>query len=215
MAFCQHLGIEYYDGFDLTDSLIISEAPESVYTNHTEALQNRKEFSMLNKAVDAEVLKTRIAIGENLPKIAIGVQGLYLDQFDNQNTYGIAFATLSIPISGWWAASHKIKEHKIKEDIARNNLEQKSELMVLQMEKGYKDLNESYRQIMIAESSVKQAQEHHKVIEDNYKAGVVNTSDLLEAQAILQDSENQLLEVKNNYKMKLLYYKKTIAKSEL
>lgn len=213
MAFCQHLGIEYYNDFDLTDSLIISEAPESVHTNHNEALQNRNEFSMLNKAVNAEELQKKIAMGESLPQISIGVQGLYLDQFENQNSYGIAFATLSIPISGWWGTSHKIKEHKINGDIARNNLEQKSELMILQMEKSYKDLNESFSQIMISEASVQQAQEHHKVIEDNYKAGVVNTSDLLEAQAILQESENQLLEVKNSYKMKLLFYKRTVVKS--
>ena len=212
MAFCQHLGIEYYEDFDLTDSLIVSETPESVYTNHKEALQNRKEFSMLNKAVEAEKLRKKIALGENLPQISIGVQGLYLDQFENQNTYGIAFATLSIPISGWWRASYKIKEHKIKENIARNNLKQKSELMILQMEKSYKDLNVSYSQITIAKSSVQQAKEHHKVVEDNYKAGVVNTSELLEAQAMLQDSENKLLNAKNNYALKLLYYKQKTAK---
>ena len=211
MAFCQHLGIEYKETFDIADSLGLNEIPESVYTNYSEALLNRNEYAMLNKAVEAEEIRKKIAIGENLPQVSIGVQGLYLDMFEQQNTHGILFATVSIPISGWWGSAHKIKEQKIKMEMAQNNLTQKSELMLLQMEKSFKDLNESSHQISIAESSVLQAKEHLKVIVDNYKAGVVSTSDLLEAQLMLRQAENQLVEAKFDYKIKLLVYKKAIA----
>ncbi len=211
MAFCQHLGIEYTDGFQLSDSLSINETPESVYVNHQQALYNRNEYSMLQKSLEAEKLRKKMIIGENLPQISIGAQALYLDAFDRQDSYGIAFATVSIPISGWWGASHKISEHKIKEEIAQTELNEKSELMILQMEKSYKDLSESYRQIKIVEISLEQAREHLKIVTDNFKAGVVNTSDMLEAQAIFQEQKNKLLEAKSNYKMKVLMYKKSVA----
>lgn len=211
MAFCQHLGIAYNANFDLTDSLDINEIPESVYTNYNQALLNRNEYSMLNKAVEAEGIRKKMAIGESLPQISVGVQGLYLDVFEQQNTHGILFATVSIPISAWWGTAHKIKEQKIKMEMAQNNLKQKSELMLLQMEKSVKVLNESFRQIAIAQSSVKQAKEHLKVVGDNFKAGVVSTSDLLEAQLMFQQAENQLLEAKYDYKIKLLMYKKATA----
>ena len=211
MAFCQIIGIEYSENFDLDDNLNINEIPESVYANYNEALLNRNEYAMLNKAVEAENIRKNMIIGENLPQISIGVQGLYLDMFEQQNSHGILFATVSVPISGWWEASYKINEHKIKAEIARNNLEQKSELMLLQMEKSYKDLNEGFQQIKIAESSVTQANEHLRVINDNNKAGIINTSDLLEAQLMYQQAENQLLEAQFNYKIKLLVYKKSIA----
>ncbi|MCF6239726.1 MAG: TolC family protein [Bacteroidales bacterium] len=211
MAFCQHMGIEYSGNFQLSDSLTLIETPETVYVNHQQALYNRKEYDMLQKSLKAEKLKKRMILGENLPQISLGVQGLYLDAFDKQNSYGIAFATVSIPISGWWGAAHKLSEHKIKEEIAQTELQEKSELMLLQMEKAYKDLNESYRQIKIAEISVKQAKEHLKIVSDNYKAGVVNTSDMLEAQAALLEEENKLSEAKSNYKMKVLNYKRVVA----
>ncbi len=211
MAFCQHLGISYSGDFELSDSLTLIETPESVYVNHHQALYNRKEYNLLQKSLEAEKFKKRMIIGENLPQISVGVQALYFDAFDKQNSYGIAFASVSIPISGWWEASHKIKEHKIKEEIAQTELQEKSELMLLQMEKSYKDLSESYRQIKIAEISVQQAKEHLKIVSDNYKAGIVNTSDMLEAQASLLDEENKLSEAKSNYKMKVLNYKKSVA----
>jgi len=211
MAFCQHLGIEYTDDFSLSDSLSVNETPESVYVNHQQALHNRNEYSMLQQSLEAEKLRKRMVIGENLPQVSIGVQGLYLDAFDQQNSYGIVFASVSIPISDWWGAAHKISEHKIKEEIAQTEFQEKSELMLLQMEKSFKDLSESYRQIKIAEISVEQAKEHLKIVSDNYKAGVVNTSDMLEAQATLQEQEDKLLEAKSNYKMKVLEYKKSVA----
>lgn len=212
MAFCQHLGIEYTGSFALSDSLSVNETPESVYVNHQQALQNRKEYALLTKSIEAEKLKKRMIIGESLPQISIGVQALYFDAFDKQNSYGIAFATVSIPISDWWGNAHKISEHKIKEEIAQTELQDKSGLMLLQMEKAYKELNESYRQIKIAEISVAQAQEHLKIISDNYKAGVVNTSDMLEAQATLQEMQDKLLEAKAQYKMKVLIYLKSVDK---
>ncbi|MCW0484602.1 TolC family protein [Gaoshiqia sediminis] len=89
-----------------------------------------------------------------------------------------------MPISDWWGGSYKLKEHELKNDAARNNLNEKSELLKLQMEKAYKELTESYQQISVAESLASQAREHLQVVTDNYEAGILSTSDLLEAQAI-------------------------------
>lgn len=212
MAFCQHLGIPYTTSFNVIDTLFAEEPPELVYTNHNEALKQRKEYAMLSKAVEAEHLKKKVDFGEHLPQVAVGVQGLYLDQLNQENTYGLAFATISVPISDWWGATYKAKEHRILEDIARSELEEKSELMVLQMEQAYKDLVLSYQKINVANSSVEQALAHYKIVNDNYNAGILNTSTLLEAQALLQDAKNNLLESKSEYRLKLINYKKSIGK---
>ena len=211
MALCQHIGIEYSDAITVEDTTFQIIAPESLYISPGTALSNRTEYKMLNKAIDAEVLQKRMARGEFLPQVAVGVQGQYLDMVDQQNTYGIAFATVSIPISDWWGGSYKLQEHEIKIDLARNNLDEKSELLKLQMEKMYSQLTESYKQIDVAKSLREEAEEHLKVVRDNYDAGIMPTSDLLEAQAVYQEAQDKLVDAKSTYQIRQVYYKKAIA----
>ena len=227
MALCQHIGIEYSDNMTLQDTVFQVIAPDELYTSPDAALANRSEYQVLNKMIDAELLQKRLARGEFLPQLSVGVQGLYLGlpktnmeslgrttSSDARNkTYGIAFATLSVPISDWWGGSHKIKEHNIKIDIARNNLDEKSELLKLQMHKTYKELDEGYQQIKVAESLSEEAQEHLKVVNDNFKAGIMSTSDLLEAQAMFQESQDGLIDAKSTYQIRQILYKQAIAQS--
>ncbi|MBN2167035.1 MAG: TolC family protein [Marinilabiliaceae bacterium] len=226
MVLCQHIGINYNDAMQLSDTTIVETDPNLLFVAPAQVLQNRTEYRLLNKAIDAEVLQKRLTRGEFLPQLAIGVQGLYLG-FPETNvtsmgqtsshsgkdyTYGIAFATVSIPISDWWGGSHKIKEHKIKIDIARNSLDEKSELLILQINKSFNELNESFEQIKVAQSLLEQATEHLKVVNDNYEAGIMSTSDLLEAQAMNQEAEAALVDAKSNYRIKQILYKHAVAK---
>ncbi len=211
MTLAQHIGIDYSENMSICDSVINISSPTDIFSNPEDALTNRNEYQMLSRAVDAEILQKRMARGEFMPSIAVGAQGLYLDVADNKNSYGILFATLSVPLSGWWGGSHKIKEHNIKVDIARNNLTDKSELLKLQITKAYKDLTVSYEHVKVAELSVKQASEHLNVVNDNYLAGIVSTSDLLEAQATYQATKDKLVDTKTQYKIKEAEYLKTTA----
>lgn len=212
MTLCQHIGISYSESVALQDTAFLIETPEKLYVSPEEALLNRTEYQLLNDAVNAEVLQKRLSTGDYLPQIAVGVQGQYLDIIDQQNTYGIAFATLSIPISDWWGGNHKIKEHNIKIDIAKNNLNENVELLKLQIAQSFNELQESFKQISVAESRVVQANEHVRVITDNYNAGIVSTSDLLEAQAMYQESQDGLVDAKSTYQIRQVYYKQAISK---
>ncbi len=208
MALCQHIGIDFSDDVKVQDTEFSNVAPIILYTEPINALTKRSEYHLLNKAVDAEMLQKKLARGEFLPQFAVGIQGQYLDMADQSNTYGIAFASLSIPISDWWGGAYKLKEHTIKIDIAKNNLDEKSELLFLQMEKAYKELTESYQQIQVAEAVVLEAEEHLKVVTDNYRAGIMSTSDMLEAQAIKQEANDGMVDAKSTYQIKQVYYKK-------
>ncbi|HEY9222071.1 MAG TPA: TolC family protein [Lutibacter sp.] len=206
MVFCQHVGIPYSENVSIKDSIILLSPPESYYTDTNLALKNRQEYNMLNKAIEAEELQKKMTRGEYLPQLAVGVGGLYLDAYEQENSYGLAFATLSIPISDWWGGSYKLQEHKIKIDIAKNNLAEKSELLQLQMSKAYRDLTESYKQIDIAKTALTQSLEYQKELEDNYEAGITSLSDLLEARAMSQQAKDALIDAKSQYKIKISYY---------
>ncbi|MDP3353232.1 MAG: TolC family protein [Flavobacteriaceae bacterium] len=213
MVFCQHIGIPYNETFTVNDSIVSVSTPESYFVETSMGLKNRQEYKMLNKAVDAEVLQKKMTKGEFLPQLAIGVSGLYLDAYKEENTYGLAFATLSIPISDWWSGSYKLQEHTIKIEIAQNELNEKSELLQLQMSKAYRDLTDSYKQIDIAKTSLKQSLEYQKELEDNYEAGITSTSDLLEARALAQQAKDTLIDAKSQYKIKVSNYLLSVGKT--
>jgi len=213
MVLCQHIGIVYNETINVQDSIISLLPPENYFEETNIALPNRQEYKMLNKAIDAEVLQKKMARGEYLPQLAIGVGGMYLDAFEQDNTYGLAFASLSIPISDWWGGSYKLQEHEIKIKIAQNNLDEKSELLQLQMSKAYKDLNISYKQIHIADTSLKQSLEYQKELEDTFDAGITSTSDLLEARAIAQQAIDAFIDAKIQYKIAVANYLLTVGKT--
>ena len=118
----------------------------------------------------------------------------------------MVFASVKIPISDWWGASHTIKERKFKEQIAQNNYKDNSELLTLQIQKTWNELDEAYTQTEVSGQIVKQAEENLRINSDNYNSGIVNISDMLEAQMMLQQAKDQLTESRVNYKMKLVSY---------
>ena len=205
-ALCQQIGMAFDSTLMLTDSQSEPELTQSLYTPSHSAVANRSEYKMLNKAIDAEELQKKMTIGENLPIVAVGVTGFYLDAMNNSNTNGLAFATVSIPITDWWGGRHKIRQSQAKIESARNKLAETSELLALQIEQVNNELNECHFQVVIAHKSVEQARENLKVTTDNYKAGVFTMSDLLEAQSDYQKALDSLTEARCNYQIKKAKY---------
>jgi outer membrane protein TolC len=213
MAFCQHIGIEYDSTIVLIDTLAIQGLPESYYVDNSEALRLRTEYKLLQQSVRAEELKTNMKLGEYLPQAGIGVSGVYmkLDEADSR-TLGMVYGTVQVPISGWWEASHTLKERNLQEQIAKNNLKENSELLTLQMEKAWQDLSDSYKQYLMTEDALTQADENLKVNQDSYNNGLINVSDLLEAQAMYRQAQDQVTDAKADYRNKQVTYLKVTGR---
>lgn len=195
-ALCQHIGIPYDSSMVLTDTITSISDPLALFVNPGEAVKNRNEYKILEKAAQAEGLQKKIVAGEYLPQVAVGVAGVYTDFMDRTDEFGMAFATLSVPISGWWEGTHKIRQSRAKVENANNRLAETSELLALQIERVQNELRQNYFRIQNAERSLEQAQENLKVTEDNYDAGISVMADLLEAQSVYQDAVNNLTEAK-------------------
>ncbi|HCT31226.1 MAG TPA: hypothetical protein DIW31_10970 [Bacteroidales bacterium] len=206
MAFCQYLGIPYDSTMVLGDNLTINQNPLSVYVNSTEAVINREEYKLLQQSVKAEELKSKMNLGKYLPEVGVGAGALYYDIMDKGTTNTMIFATIKIPISDWWGASHSIKERKYKEQIAKNNSKNNEELLNLQIQKVWNELNEAEKQIIVANETIAQAEENLKINTDNFQAGVGNISDMLEAQTLHQQSKDHLVDALKEYKIKLVTY---------
>jgi outer membrane protein TolC len=207
MAFCQYIGIPYDSSLVLRDSLTLEASPESYYVENTEALKNRSEYHLLQASVRAEELQSNMKLGEYLPEAGIGVGGLYMKMDESKDrSLGMVFGTVSIPISGWWEASHTLQERRIKEEMAHNSMKDNSELLLLQMQKAWQDLNDARKQVLLSEEAKTQAEENLKVNQDSYNNGMSNLSDLLEAQALQQQTNEQVVDAKAGYRNKQTAY---------
>jgi outer membrane protein len=207
MAFCQYIGIAYDPAVELDDPLIVDGTPQSYQVDHQAVLKGRPEYRLLEASVRAEELKTRMKLGEYLPQAGVGVAGLYLKMDETKGkTDGVVFGTLSIPLSGWWEASHALSEQKARQQIARNNLKDNSDLLALQMENTWQEFMDSHHRVLLCREASAQAEENLKVNQDSYDNGLSNISDLLEAQALLQQANDQLTDSMALYRVKLVQY---------
>lgn len=209
MALCQYAGMTYDSTMEIdyaeSDFRLIS-SPETYAVNPHEAVAHRTEFRLLQKNVEASRLQVRIKLGELLPEAGVGVTYTTENLLGYERHYGMAFASLKVPVSDWWGGSHAIKKRKLDEQIAINNQTNANEQMLLQIQQTWQDLKESYKQIGIAQVAVDQATENHRLNTDSYKAGTVPLSDLLSAQASLQQSKDRYVDACTDYMVKKLKY---------
>ena len=188
-------------------SVSVGEGPEvgSVYPDA--ALYSLPEYQLLNKQVEATKLQKNMEIGKNLPTLGVGAGYNYHNLLDNDHTFGMVFATVSVPISDWWGGSHAIKRKKIEYQKAEEQLANNSELLKIRMQKSWNDVEESRQQLQIAQRSIEQAEENLRLNRDYYKAGTSKMSDLLEAQLLYQQSLDYRTDAFADYQNKLLEYR--------
>jgi len=180
----------------------LSESPQTLFCNHTDAVERTNEYGLLKQNLQASKLQYKMAVGKNLPTVAIG-GGLVYDNFvmGQDQSFYMGFVTVSVPISGWWGGTHSIKKHKLQVKKAENLLNDNSEMLVIRMQNVWNTLNDSYRKAEIALLSVEQSSENLRLNMDYYSAGTATMSELLDAQTLYQQSRDKYVEAYTNYEL--------------
>ncbi len=182
-------------------------SPAIVRQDHQQALMGTAEYQLLGKQVEATSLQHKLEVGKKLPSVGVGAGYNYHNLLDNDHTFGMIFATVSVPISDWWGGSHAIKRKKIERQKAEEQLVDNAELLTIRMQKAWNDVEESYQQLIITQRSIEQAEENLRLNRDYYRAGTSKMSDLLEAQMLYQQSCDKHTDAYANYQNKLLEYR--------
>ena len=185
------------------------QTPQAAITegDKQNSLQRLPEYQLLGKQVEATDLQTKMEIGKQLPTVAVGAGYNYHNLLDNDRTFAMVFATVSIPISDWWGGSYAVKRKKIEQRKAADQLADNTELLKIRMQKAWNDLNESIQQLDVAQRGIEQAEENLRLNRNCYQAGTARMSDLLEAQLLYQQTMDRRTDAYANYRNKLLEYK--------
>ena len=181
--------------------------PLSAKQDHQQALLGTAEYRLLGKQVEAANLQKKIAIGKNLPSVAVGAGFNYHNLLEKDHSFGMVFATVSVPISDWWGGSHAIKRKKLEQQQAQEQLYDNAELLKIRMQSAWNSVEESYQQLLLAQRSIEQAEENLRLNRDYYNAGMSKMSDLLEAQMLYQQSCDKRTDAFAEYQNKILEYR--------
>ncbi|MBR3713715.1 MAG: TolC family protein [Bacteroidales bacterium] len=181
---------QYCNLSDTTFSVTYADIAESelVMKDQTAALNSSAEYQLLEKQVEAAALQKKMELGKNLPSAAVGAGLNYHNLMDKNQTFGMVFATVSVPISDWWGGSHAVKRAEIARQKAQDQLDDNSQMLKIRMQKAWNGVTESQQQLLIARRSIEQSEENLRIVRNNYNAGTTKMSDLLEAQLLYQQA---------------------------
>ena len=203
------------DSFEIA-SVNVDEVPrpEMFRVDHRAALQQTVQYRLLQKNVEASRLQRNIEIGKRLPTIGVGAGYMYYNLpdrhewkvFEDTRSMGLVFASVVVPISDWWGGTHAIRQRNVQLKLAEYAKQSNGELLLVQMQQLWSELEEAYSQVKVARESVEKAVENLRIYTDAYHAGTVAVSDWLNAQTLLQQSRDQYTEEVTGYLTKRARY---------
>lgn len=214
MLLAQYIGA---DSTAFTLSAAIPEkglpaAPDELYRRPDASLLLTPEYRLLQKNIEANVLQQKLTAGKQLPTVGIGASYMYHNILDTDRAFGMVFATVSVLISDWWSGKHAIKQKQLQVINARNDLEDKSQLLMIRMQKAWDDVTDAYKQLAIARKSIEQSEENLRLNNQYYKVGPTKMSDLLNAQTMYQQSCDKFVDAYSAYRLKIVEYLKATGR---
>lgn len=210
MALAQYIGIDWQTMI-LTDSIAEPTEPTAFYHDSKRAVAQRNESHLLDLSLQAESLKKKMTLGEALPTLLVGGSASYHTILDNTKPNVTAFAMLQVPITDWHKTGIKLKKHNLDTEIAENDRRNFIEMMELQTNQAWYNLQQSWLRISMAETALSDAKANLKITQDYYEAGLVTLSDLLETQTMLKLCYDELTDSRVDYQVNVINYKQLIG----
>ena len=206
MLLAQHIGADWHT-FDIAAAAFGEpEAPASFYVPVDEALDRRAEYLLSEKNVEAQKYRKRMERGKRLPTVAVGAGYLYYNVTDKDVDDGMVFAQVSIPISDWWGGAHALKKARIDEMQAENDRLEAREMLAVEIERTWSEVQEAHAQILLMQRSVASATENLRQNRNFYDAGTATLTDLLDAETLYTQSRNNLTSAYAAYHTSLAKY---------
>ncbi len=183
------------------DTTFVTEVadPQTLWVPPSTAVDSRNESRLLDINVERSRAETKFTKASMLPIFAVGGSWSVSRLLSTTNTRGIAFATVIMPLSSFWSERHLLKRKKIAEEKALDFRQDKLELLDLETRDAYDNLSSSYRQVQIAQKSIRRADENLRAKREEYINGVTNMSVLLDAQRQQQQARDQLSDAMCDY----------------
>lgn len=195
----------HIDKIVLSDRFSSLMPPTEYYIPEEEFAAGVTETELLDVMVEAKQLEKKLALGEYLPTVGVGVSYGY-SNFINSNFNAIGMASISVPISNWGKGSMKLK--RLNNDIQKavNEKEYLTSQLLLQARQLWLNLNVAWEQMKVAEENLALAEKAVYDQMSRFNAGLVPLSDVLMNQTSLFEATENLIDKQIQYSKALTAY---------
>lgn len=222
MSLCQICGLPLDSRFTLEDETREpqTQAVADASFNLSTAMSMRPELRSLELASDIYDKKVKIARSEFLPQIAL--TGNYLltnpsvfngfeKKFKGMFNIGVM---VSAPLFQWGEEKYKIRAAKAEAAIARYQLDEAREKVELQVNQAAFRVNEANKAFIRAEKNCARAEENLRTANVGFRAGVIPTSDMLEAQTAWVSAQSEKVDAAIDMQLTRIYLQKSLGTLE-
>lgn len=222
----QFVGMEMTGEIALADSVIQVGLVTSDYSAAVEqALKSRPEISMLRNQVELVRKQGEIADAAYGPQIGIGISslGILSEEISfneslggaiiNDGTSFITIPSVNVTIPIFHAGRRKLQNQKYEQQtiIQQDRFKDVQEKISIEVREAIFAWNQAYKAVKVGELSLEQATENLRLLRDQFETGLVNGSDMLEAQSLWEESLSKVISAKADYKIKEAMVQKVIA----
>ena len=221
LLLAQQIGIEPAEaekGFDIVLEDKPMEQPVEAGAALSQTPDHREELQLMGKAVEAQKLQVKVQRSNYLPHLGVGLMGYHtgLGGFsENVKTYlhtnmtnGLVFGTLSIPVSDWWGGTHALRRQKVKLRQAQADYENARQMLQIDIERAWTNLQEAYKQTQIAQASCEEAAENLRMSSEQYRMSTCTLTDLLDAETLNRQAQDKLSQAKATCQIALADYRR-------
>ena len=217
MLLCQLCGLPTDNEVDVEDAEadMLVETQRSDWKNKD--VSARPELKVLQNTVDMSRQTTNLLKAGNLPKVALA-GGYTVSNPNVTNSFEKKFAGLwnvgvivSVPVWNWGDVAYKVKASKNATAIATLELNDAREKMELQVSQNQYKVDEAYKRLQMALSNTKKAEENLRCANVGFREGVMESTDVMEAQTAWLQAQSQRIDAEIDVKLSHVALRKALG----
>lgn len=209
MHLCQLCGIDLDSPIQLTDENDVSVSnmqPVDSTWDEERLRANRPELRLLQDAVSISEENTKLVRSAFLPHVS-AIGGWMFSTPNVFNTFNHDLSGMfhvgigvRVPVWNWGEGRHKVRAAKAASAMAKWELADMTEKVDLQANQAKFRMKEAWHKLTMARSNMRSAEENLRCANVGFKEGVMQTTDVMEAQTAWQsarsDEIDALIEVR-------------------
>lgn len=219
MLLCQLCGIDLSSPITLADENM-EDIPLLTTDPHFDlstAYENRPEIRSLELATQIYKQKVNVTRAEHLPSIALmgnymvtnpSVFNSFENKFKGMWNVGVM---VQIPIWHWGEGIYKTRAAKAEARIAQYQLQDAREKIELQVNQAAFKVKEAGKKLVMSSKNMEKAEENLRYATLGFKAGVIATSNVLEAQTAWLSAHSEKIDAQIDVKLTEIYLKKSLG----